>query len=812
MLALLLAVFVTACGDRAAQNSGQAQDERKPGTQETDEGIAGEKEGKSGNVTAEEEDTEEGLAVMLTQTESILPGILLSEAPLEGNYKSGSTVVFEDCAYTAWGDGIYEIKGGSVQQLTESPLPYDLDLCTDGYLLYYMDIYGTLWELDLTDEGRGRIVAQGFEGACHVIGAGKNDIYIRTQDTYEEESGILETFGSVYSVSLKDGEQKLLMQNAYGGCGGGYTYVRESGFDFGPGELRIYDFQGNEVVHEQRGGNVCAAAGTVWYSVQESANSPGNMDDSGDWGGEDAMLSLYRMEPDGPALTMERGCTGFRVSGFLLTVTGLEGDSWAEYYDLRTMQQLPDGLLDTDEDIFWESGFLCGGHAYFQNWNGVSVVTDDGLQSVFEMPSSNLGVIPYFCDDMILLDGFEGEYYIFPLQPEQTLHTVSLCAGRSAEGVEGTDVSVMAYASELNVSGAYVYPALSESLESFTRQSAQLARADAKECLELVETLAEDGFVDPSGDFSAACRAYIQRADTRVVSLMQHRSMDNGVNNQALDIKTGYNYDTLTGKELALGEVVTDLSALSEVLVEKLRELFPAQADSVRDFMDEAFLRESLVSDSAFSWVLGYEGISFYFNSDVNFPCGRQSVKVYVPFAEYPGLFVNQYTEVPKAYSCDILLDDSFAEEYYQTDKAEGRAKELLIYPAWDVELREYTGLNLMRDGELQTVPLQCDSLFGTIVHTSEGKDYLYVQTEGEDTLIHVYSFDPVLKELAQIPGRLPQHTHSSMMLSDTWFGNPDCFAVMAGDPEAYHTVLYRVGEDGIPEPLDLTGASLAEG
>ena len=82
-----------------------------------------------------------------TVQEEIRPGML--PRPERGAYYSGTTVAFENEAYTAFSDGIYRLENGEPLLLTSDYLHQDTSICTDGYLLYYITTAGVLWELDM---------------------------------------------------------------------------------------------------------------------------------------------------------------------------------------------------------------------------------------------------------------------------------------------------------------------------------------------------------------------------------------------------------------------------------------------------------------------------------------------------------------------------------------------------------------------------------------------------------------------------------------------------------------------------------------
>ena len=232
---------------------------------------------------------------------------------------------------------------------------------------------------------------------------------------------------------------------------------------------------------------------------------------------------------------------------------------------------------------------------------------------------------------------------------------------------------------------------------------------------------------------------------------------------------------------------------------------------------------ETLNSSPEFSWVLGYEGLSFYFNAHVNFPYGSQSCKCYLSFTGYEDLFDDRWFAVPDSYAYDILLDDYFNEEY-QLEYYGGT--ETLLPMLSREDDGDQGSLHAVINGEDASLSFYGRPVYATLVHYCDndylprtgGYNYLLVQYCGDGMSLEIYTVDDQFREFYDFgQGALPQH----MPYEDgnyngpvhAWFGDPARFAVLRDDGvSGYENRCLYDFSYGTPRLLDLTGASLAVG
>ena len=147
----------------------------------------------------------------------------------------------------------------------------------------------------------------------------------------------------------------------------------------------------------------------------------------------------------------------------------------------------------------------------------------------------------------------------------------------------------------------------------------------------------------------------VRRADSVAISLLSDSYSDYGQieNYRALH---GSNYDTQTGKELALNDVVKYINNDLAIAVEKELNSHMWTGDFYSEYAVEDYFANT--PSDGFSWTLDYTGVTFYFApGDL---CDEGAMTATVSFAEYPELFHEKYMEVPAEYTVELPMDISF--------------------------------------------------------------------------------------------------------------------------------------------------------
>lgn len=168
---------------------------------------------------------------------------------------------------------------------------------------------------------------------------------------------------------------------------------------------------------------------------------------------------------------------------------------------------------------------------------------------------------------------------------------------------------------------------------------------------------------------------YIQRADTCVYSavgkcmigeLERGRYRDPYLKTCLYNGYFGYTFDSQTGERLSLTDIVTDQEHLPELIAESLEEIYQETLPEGTENMIA-----KLLQDDALTWALGYQGITFYLQSE---QIGMDSIRIYqVPilFAAEPELFVEEYCDVPEYYAMQYDFMEGVTADIDHDGKAE---------------------------------------------------------------------------------------------------------------------------------------------
>ena len=331
------------------------------------------------------------------------------------------------------------------------------------------------------------------------------------------------------------------------------------------------------------------------------------------------------------------------------------------------------------------------------------------------------------------------------------------------------------------------YPLLAKAL---TETSVMRRRTMEEEKDNFIVTATEE-FLNDSEAFStyvSTLDVQVRRADSVAVSIVEDY---NSETDRAFNC---LNYDTESGKLLALSDVVTDVSKIPEivekVIMSRIGEEEPFGKTAIPDYFKST-------SEEDITWVLEYNGITFYFEPGAVAPTNFGIQTATVTFAEYPALFKEKYTAVPDAYIVSLPLTSSLFTDL----TGDGRSEELIVSGDYDTEGRFYHTLAISSENSSYEVDWFSYDLNPYYVRTADGDSFLYVfseESETEDRQMILCVFSLKNGEIKQV---------SEMNMGLLYKGN-NVFALPT-DPEnllLYNygkdssDSLFRVGKSGIPE------------
>lgn len=313
----------------------------------------------------------------------------------------------------------------------------------------------------------------------------------------------------------------------------------------------------------------------------------------------------------------------------------------------------------------------------------------------------------------------------------------TLSLGRESKYIDSDDTAFVCYGNYDCITADENHPKLKSALGKYNDDLNLQAQIYLDNYKRTLTEASQSGDFDADGFYHTANNAQLMRADEHILSMIRW-DVTYGLGNGDTTL-LGVNFDSQTGEALELSDLVTDKDRLCDVVVEKVKEMIPREdfPKTPEQTVRELFSQEDLTSTKEFSWSAGYEGMSFLFNTTVNFayfsrPGG--AVEVFIPYREYPDLFTDDVKDVPEKYACDFILADGTAGDAWIDADGSGTLTET-VGILNDDEDGAYTGLSILRGGETYEFPFEYSSfyVFGTRAHLGEGKDYLCLEQMEND-------------------------------------------------------------------------------
>lgn len=182
-------------------------------------------------------------------------------------------------------------------------------------------------------------------------------------------------------------------------------------------------------------------------------------------------------------------------------------------------------------------------------------------------------------------------------------------------------------------------PALAETLSALAREWDGDCRQEALNISESAQEYLQEPWATPGMEYSFSYLPYVTRADTVAMGVRsEYYSFTGGAHGYYGSFC--YNFDSQTGCELALEDLVTDTGTLTEILKAALRQEYAEYALDAA----ESYFSNFLEGKYSLNWCFENEGVAFFFNPyDLgSYAEGRQVI--HLRFADYPELFNPAYT------------------------------------------------------------------------------------------------------------------------------------------------------------------------
>ena len=297
------------------------------------------------------------------------------------------------------------------------------------------------------------------------------------------------------------------------------------------------------------------------------------------------------------------------------------------------------------------------------------------------------------------------------------------------------------------------FPRLGEALDSWSETFYADTRAQYEEIesnsISAWEQEAEKSYNFPYGELDAKVEPV--RQDGNVLSFFCEFYGFNTGAAHGFTFYRGFNYDSASGKEIALEDVFKDPASLKSVLAEKLRtryeDLFITDPEENLAYYFDGKM-DSLV------WTIDTDGVIFRFApGDLSsYAAGMMECKLL--FSEDPSLFTGRFGQAEGAFVRHLS-------SYYPTMldlDADGQAEEVSVYGSYENGDNPYAfvSLNVSVDGETCSREDYFYGVSSLLIHLEDGRNYIYAVTSSDNDYktISVYEIaDGVPEERGSLSG-----------------------------------------------------------
>lgn len=342
------------------------------------------------------------------------------------------------------------------------------------------------------------------------------------------------------------------------------------------------------------------------------------------------------------------------------------------------------------------------------------------------------------------------------------------------------------------------HPELQKALDALNQknldsqeQVLEESRADAREMYQTNPEMMENNGWESELTVKAV------RADEAVLCLMQSEYSWLGGAHPYTYV-TGHCYDPASGEELSLKDIASDYDSLYDYVCKKLAE--ENEPDMFFEGYENTVKGMFYGGDGSYSpvpWFLTNDGVTIWFNQYDIAPYAAGAVSVEIPFAE--GLIKQQYETQKTSYVKELPENGTVLADA----DGDGEAEEI----SYTVDHDEYgTGgaITVTCDDRSFSTAILLEKDYGAsggyssegyLLHTDQGKTYLYLQHLADNDIRYINIFD--------LSTGIPEYLGAC---SRAWYDSPitDPEAFLLWDREdvlgTYQACrIYHVGEDGIP-------------
>jgi hypothetical protein len=303
------------------------------------------------------------------------------------------------------------------------------------------------------------------------------------------------------------------------------------------------------------------------------------------------------------------------------------------------------------------------------------------------------------------------------------------------------------------------------------------------------------------GPYVSEDEMYITRTDDKALSAVTENYWYGGGAHGMIGY-SAVNFDTQTGRKLAVEDVIPNTAALPNALATEMLEQYPHLEEatqnmwqmSLEDYL-ASYLTPVEVDDMTpeFKWTLGYEGVTFYFGAYEIGSYADGNQVVVLTYSEYPELFNAEYfTGVTQDYAVRIL-PFWYGEEGFTDLNGDGVMDMITVDGNYDAEYDQYTSINVTINNNTYTQDAWYYEITSYLVKAN-GNTYIYAECTSENDYRTIYVFkvtESSVEFIGEVQGSgIVDFTNSADFSLTKRF---DLLSTYHGECSFY------VGEDGMP-------------
>lgn len=360
-----------------------------------------------------------------------------------------------------------------------------------------------------------------------------------------------------------------------------------------------------------------------------------------------------------------------------------------------------------------------------------------------------------------------------------------------------------------------IYPELAASFKDYSESRKILMQGTLERLSETYDELLAAGDEYGLNELMSSEHIVVKRADDNLVSFDNSFSEYNGGVHGYYGV-IGYTFDTRTGKQLGIKDIVKDTDAFAELAAQQLEEERGEEIMLVLvpDNDLPAYIKEQ-IEIGALNFTVSNFGVKISFNPYEIGSYAAGIISTTVNFNANKELFYEKYLSVADKYVQNADANLCFESDF----DMDGKTEVLCVYGTEMDKYGEYAGIAVRFEGsdEIHRIDAYGWGLNAYLMHTEHG-NFLYVESTGDSdfTETHIFKIENAGKisylgstdmSVAMVTVHLfdPEYDIDYEYYSMATF-NPENFEMdgrydMIGTN--FYTAHFKVGEDGMPKLLD---------